>query len=117
MLYNLGINVLRYKGYKYFTDIDEVINWLYLNGVLHEDISSRAILALLNVNCEVWNENIQNLNNNIEEILLSANQLAEVDDPRGVFKEMLNQNTLQFYGKSGVPRHNCYLCIYIYIYI
>ena len=45
------------------------------------------------------------MNPNDEYLLLSANELADVDDPHGYLNSMLNQDTLAYYDKPGVPEH------------
>jgi len=100
-----GKNYLRFKGFRAFTIKEEAIFWMYPNGLENADHANIAILSTLNKDVEEWNNSIQELNVNPLNILYSANQLADVDDERGVLSGMLNFNTLQFWEKTGVPKH------------
>jgi hypothetical protein len=103
---NTGTNHLRFKGFRSFTLMDAAINWMYPNGLEFADHENLAILSTLNKDVNEWNDAIQNLNTNPLMTLLSANQLADVDDQNGVLRGMLNFNTLQFWNKPGVPKHD-----------
>ena len=100
-----GTNYLRFKGFRSYTNKDEAIAWMYPNGLAEADHSNIAILSTLNKDVEEWNNSIQELNENPLVTLYSANQLADVDDEHGTLSGMLNFNTLQFWEKNGVPKH------------
>jgi len=94
-----------FKNMPNFTDMDLAIQWMYPNGLANADHGNLAIMATLNKDVKEWNTAIQKLNPNEEHILLSANFLGDIDDPNGHLRGMLNFNTLQFWEKTGVPKH------------
>jgi len=100
-----GLLHLRFKNYQHYTNMDLAINWVYSDGLMNANHADIAILTTLNKDVREWNSRIQELNPNEPHILLSSNQLADVDDERGNLRDMLNFNTLQYYEKAGVPRH------------
>ena len=100
----LGSKLLRYEGYQYFTQPEEVIQFLYPEGFYETNLTNRAILCSTNDRCDYWNGIIQGLNDLEEEkTLLAAHDFYDVDDPNGILKDMLNPDTLEFYSKPGVP--------------
>jgi hypothetical protein len=104
-----GSKILRFKNYQHFTNMDMAIQWCYLSGLMNTNHAEVSILSTLNKDVREWNSRIQQLNPNQEHNLLSANDLADVDDEKGNLRDMLNDQTLQYYEKSGVPRHELIL--------
>ena len=100
----LGSKLLRYEGYKYFTQPEDVIDFLYPEGFYHTNLTNRAILCSTNERCDYWNSIIQGLNDSEQQHqLLAAHDFYDVDDPHGILKDMLNADTLEYYSKPGVP--------------
>jgi ATP-dependent DNA helicase PIF1 len=97
--------ILKYDGYKYFTEEIDAINFLYGMGFENTNLCNRAILCSLNENVDIWNTKIQLLNNNPVHELKSTDILADIDDPHHHLQSMLNINTLAFYEKPGIPKH------------
>jgi len=104
-----GLKHFRFRNFQHFTDMDLAIQWVYPQGVMNADHSETAILTTLNKDVREWNERIQLLNPNVAKLLLSANEFADMDDENGNLRRMLNPNTLQYYEKAGVPRHELLL--------
>jgi hypothetical protein len=92
-------------GLRFFTDVDRALAFLYPEGFATPDLDKRAILATTNEVCDEWNSIIQKMNPNPERILLSANVLEDVDDPHEYLQGILNQDSLAYYQKVGVPLH------------
>ena len=85
------------------------LQFLYPNGFQTENLHKRAILCSTNSICDEWNSIIQNMNPNPSYELLAANFIEEVDDPHGIINSMLNDNTLEYWNKPGVPSHKLIL--------
>jgi hypothetical protein len=100
-----GEKILMYDGYNHFTEEKKVIEFLYPDGFQNTNLRNRAILCSLNENVDKWNEKIQELNLNQIHELRSDNILDDVDDPHSNLRSMLNDNSLQFWEKPGVPLH------------
>ena len=83
-----------YKGYNYYTDKIQALQFLYPNKFETENLHKRAILCSTNNICDEWNSLIQNMNPNLKHELLASNVIDEVDDPHGIISSMLNDNTL-----------------------
>jgi len=96
-----GENVLLFKGFRTFTDMQEAIDFLYPYGFNTDPLHERAILANTNLACDEWNSEIQKMNPIVQ--LLAANAIEEEDDPHGILSSMLNSNSLEFYRKPGIP--------------
>jgi hypothetical protein len=94
-----------YKGYNYYTDKIQALQFLYPNKFETENLHKRAILCSTNNICDEWNSLIQNMNPNPKHELLASNIIDEVDDPHGIISSMLNDNTLSYWDKPGVPAH------------
>ena len=103
----LGQSILRYKNYKYFTDEDEALAWLYPpnDNVMAPNTANKAILCSLNSNVDLWNAKVQALNPNLAVNLFSENEFVDVDDPYGHLKDMLTPASLAYYNKPGIPLH------------
>ena len=65
----------------------------------------RTILSTTNEKVDKWNESIQSLNPYDLHTLISADQLAEVDDPKSILKDMLTRDVLKQFNKNDVPSH------------
>lgn len=81
------------------------LQFLYPNGFQTENLHKRAILCATNSICDDWNSIIQDMNPNLSVDLFAANSIEEVDDPHGIINSMLNDNTLEYWNKPGVPPH------------
>ena len=92
-------------GLQFFTDVNNAITFLYPERFNTRDLDKRAILATTNEACDEWNSIIQEMNPNPEKLLLSANELEDVDDPHQYLQGILNQDSLAYYQKVGVPLH------------
>lgn len=92
-------------GMQFFTCVDRALAFLYPEGFSTPDLDKRAILATTNEVCDEWNSIIQKMNPNPERILLSANELEDVDDPHQYLQGILNRDSLSYYEKNGVPLH------------
>jgi hypothetical protein len=99
----------------YLKDQKEAINFVFPNLInkntntinSEEETSDKsAILCATNENVDEWNEAIQQLNPNPEKILSSIDAFDYVDDPKNILKQMINEDVLNRYHKTGVPKHN-----------
>lgn len=100
-----GTKRIRFRGYKYFTKSEDVLNFLYPNDFQNTEVIERAILCSTNVRCDYWNDIIQRLNQQALNNLYSANTFADIDDDRGNLNDLLNSDTLEYYSKPGIPFH------------
>ena len=89
--------------------MNEAVSFLYPNGFDTEEFTNRAILAPTNIQCDEWNKVIQSLNPNNPKTMLSSNELDEFDDPHGIIDSMLNNDSLEYYNKPGIPVHQLIL--------
>jgi ATP-dependent exoDNAse (exonuclease V) alpha subunit len=64
-----------------------------------------TILATTNEKVDEWNTLIQSRNTQPMFDLISADHLCEVDDPKSILKDMLTEDVLKHFNKSGVPSH------------
>ena len=100
-----GEKKLVFMNQKYFTNFTQACNWLYPLGWKTAAFEDRAILATTNSAVDEWNAFIQNMNPSDTHVLLSANELDDVDDDLGILSGMLNADTLEYYSKPGIPIH------------
>jgi len=95
------------------TDQRAAITFIYPNNFNTYNFAKRGILAGTNQEVDQWNTLIQALNPQFDskrQHLLSADVLAEVDDPHGFLQELLTTETLNKFNKVGVPPHDLLLC-------
>ena len=85
--------------------IKEATEFILPGGFDPDTMYKRTILATTNEKVDKWNETIQDLNPNELRTLTSADQLAEVDDPKSILKDMLTEDILKHFNKNGVPPH------------
>jgi hypothetical protein len=70
---------------------------------------SRAILCATNVQVDQWNNSIQELNPSPLHLLCSNDTVKEIDDPKGYIANMIDDNVLEKFQKTGVPHHRLQL--------
>ena len=95
------------------TNQSAAITFIYPNNFNTYNFAKRCILAGTNHEVDHWNTLIQALSPQLDskrQYLLSADVLAEVDDPHGFLQELLTTETLNKFNKVGVPPHDLLLC-------
>ena len=77
--------------YKMHNRSQEAVNFIHPHRFNTPQFQRRAILAGINSEVDSWNSIIQKMNPKINQKrhILSADRLAEVDDPRGILRDML----------------------------
>jgi ATP-dependent DNA helicase PIF1 len=68
-------------------------------------MESRTILASTNKRVDFWNEEVQKLNVNPMETLISADVFDEVDDPHHIIRNMIGEDFLNNYNANNIPPH------------
>ena len=108
-----GSQELLIPNIKCLTNHQEALDFIYPNKFSTPNFHKRAILAGTNKEVDSWNSTIQNMNPNIlgKKHLLSADKLAEVDDPTNILKDMLTTEVLNSFNNAGVPPHDLPLCV------
>jgi len=93
---------------KGITDRQEAVNFIHPHRFNTPQFQRRAILAGINSEVDSWNSIIQKVNPyvNHKRHLLSADKLAEVDDSRGILRDMLTSEVLNTFNDNGVPPHH-----------
>ena len=109
----IGSQELLIPNIKCMTDLQEAVNFIYPHRFNTPEFQRRAILAGTNSEVDSWNSIVQKMNPNInhKRHLLSADKLAEVDDPRGILRDMLTSEVLNTFNNNGVPPHDLILCV------
>jgi hypothetical protein len=95
------------------SDEDEAINFVFPNLINNSNNNNQnifssgksAILCATNEYVDEWNERIQDLNENEPHIYKSSDAFDYVDDPNDILKEMLTEEVLHRFNKTGVPKH------------
>ena len=105
---------------------DTSLLWLYENGFTIDAIKSSAVIVGTNKEVDMWNKRIQSLNiNNQEQIFLSNDYLADIDDDKGNIKKMLSTKLLNSKNHASTPPHElrlkvndvCILTRYYLLYL
>ena len=104
-----GETLLRLPYSKYFTDFDEAMHFIYPQGFETPNLHKRAILCATNDNVDEWNSRVQLTNPNPSVTLVAANQFKDVDDAKGILKNMLTDDACMYYSQNGVPQHRLVL--------
>jgi ATP-dependent DNA helicase PIF1 len=100
-------------GFKHFVSTEEdinpgqeeALNWLFPDGFSSQTASNTTILAGTNEQVNQWNNVIAELNPGTEAIYVSRDELAEVDDPHNILKDMLTTTVLNSLNSNSVPPH------------
>jgi len=94
--HTIGSQELRIPNIKCITDLQEAVNFIYPHLFNTPEFQRRALLAGTNSEEDSWNSIIQKMNPNINEKrhLLSVDKLAELNDPRGILRDMLTSEVL-----------------------
>ena len=82
-----------------------MISFLHPNGFNVETISKNCILAVTNEQVDLWNDEIQKLNPNDINTLISTDTFNEIDDPNDYFKKMINDEVMNSFNENGCPPH------------
>jgi hypothetical protein len=97
-----GETLVRLPNSKYYTDIKCALSYLYPQGFQTPDLSKRAILCATNEDVDEWNCLVQEMNPEPSVTLIAANHFKEVDDPKGILKNMLTDDACMFYKRNGL---------------
>lgn len=97
-----GRTLLRLKGFQYVTEEDDVIEFLYPNGISYPNIDGKHVLVATNYLDDYWNAKFQTSNPNESVTLRRMDKLADCDDPHGILagkltRELLNVITMEFH--------------------
>lgn len=98
--------------YKFNASINNphaAIEFVYNSTLSVDDYTGRAILAATNKQVDEWNSYVQALNSHSEHVLLSYDNLCEVDDKKDVLKRMLSPDVLHNLNRNGIPPHKLIL--------
>jgi len=109
----IGSQALLIPNIKCITDLQEAVNFIYSHRFNKPEFQRRAILEGTNSEVDSLNSIIQKINPNINQKrhLLSAEKLAEVDDPRGILRDMPTSEVLNTFNNNGVPPNDLILCV------
>jgi hypothetical protein len=99
--------IIRFNSIPFFTDVqfDEAIDFLYPNGLDPDSIATSCMLAATNEQCDIWNERIQQRNNQELYSCVSKDKLCEVDDKNGYIASMMTEQVLNKFNRNGIPPH------------
>lgn len=89
----------------------DILEWLYPSGFNPAKMSKVTIIAGLNVDVDSWNNQIQSMNPNKPVHLISRDELAEVDDRKGVLRGMLSTDVLHRFQDPKTPPHELYIAV------
>jgi ATP-dependent exoDNAse (exonuclease V) alpha subunit len=87
------------------TSIQEVLAFVYPDGFQTENIWRRAVMACTNTEVDRWNESIQEMNPAVSRTFYATNEIAEIDDLKGVLRKMITPEVLQKYNVANIPPH------------
>ena len=104
-----GRMLLRLEGFQYFTQEEEVLSFLYPNGLQYPNMIGKHVLVATNYLGDFWNSKIQEQNEEDLVILRSVDTLVDCDDPYGILAGMLTKEVLAKYDHNGVPPHELHL--------
>jgi hypothetical protein len=85
--------------------MEESLEWLYPNGMTHEAVKSCALIVGTNKMVDQWNAKIQENNPCEKKIYYSVDKIADIDDDKGILKEMLTTKLLNSRKHASAPNH------------
>jgi len=100
-----GETLIRLPYSKYYTNSESALNYLYPQAFQTPNLEKRAILCATNEDVDEWNCRVQEMNPEPSITLVASNQFKEVDDAKGILKNMLTDDACMFYKQNGVPDH------------
>ena len=92
-----------------YSDMKELLSWLFPEGFNVDLMHTRAILAATNTVVDEWNSVIQEMNPHPAYILSSVDKVKDIDDPHGILQRMISESVLERFQRPGVPHHRIVL--------
>jgi hypothetical protein len=104
-----GSRIIALPSIKAYSDMKELLCWLFPEGFNPDLMHTRAILSATNTVVDEWNTEIQNMNRNPAHELCSIDKFKDIDDPYGILQRMISESVLERFQRPGVPHHRLIL--------